>query len=89
MFDWQAELAPPSTPAATPSCNSNDATAVPTQIVAPAPIAALVQSAKPSFEQVLRGTPSTADPLMLPSIRGETLSISITPNCLLQGVRFL
>jgi len=42
MFDWQAELAPPSNLAATPSCNSNDATAVSTQIVAPALIAAPV-----------------------------------------------
>jgi len=89
MFDWQAELAPPSNLAATPSCNSNDATVVPTQIVAPALIAAAVQSAKPSFAQALRGTPSTADPLPLPSIRGETLSISITPTAYSRGVRFL
>ena len=88
MVDWQAELAPPFNLAATPFCNSNDATAVPTQIVAPALIAAVVQSAKPSFAQALRGTPSTTDPLPLPSIRGETLSISITPTAYSWGLDF-
>jgi len=49
-----------------------------THTVFVAPIATPVQPAKPYFAQALRGTPSTTEPLPLPSIRGEILSISIS-----------
>jgi hypothetical protein len=52
------------------------------------PIALTAQSAKPSFAQALCGTPSISEPLPLPSIRGETLSVSISSTAYSRGVDF-
>jgi len=87
MFDWQAELAPFPTPAAIPSSNNTATLLVSTHVLS-APIAAPVQTAKPSFAQALRGTLSIADPLPLPSIRGETLSVAISTTAYSRGVDY-
>jgi len=86
MFDWQAELAPPAIPATTMASGS----IIPTLAhnVSTAPIAPPAQSAKPSFAQALCGTPSISEPLPLPSIRGETLSVSISSTAYSRGVDY-
>jgi len=84
MFDWQVELAPPlfipgitETPVHPPVMH----TAVPTaQLSTYAP--------KPSFVQALRGNTSLSDPLMVPSIRGDMLSVKITDDVYVRGLEF-
>jgi len=88
MFDWQAEPAPPSTSAVIPSRNSNAAATVRTHNVSTAQFVAPVQNAKPFFKQALRGAPSLADPLPLPSIHGETLSVSISTTTYSRGLDY-
>jgi len=89
MFDWQVELAPPPSPATTPPRISTPA---PLALVinndSSSPIAAPMQIAKPSFAQALRGPPAITDPHPLPSIRGETLSVSISASAYSRGVDY-
>jgi len=82
MFDWQAELAPPAAP---PIATSSHIPAVAiisavehAALSAPLSTHARAAIPKPSFVQALRGTHVQTEPLPMPFIRGETLSITIS-----------
>lgn len=88
MFDWQAERAPlVISTTATAGLHSDMTTSSPAIVVASAPdqtigfaplrAPALATIQKPSFAQALRGSPVQFDPLPMPTIRGERLSVKI------------
>lgn len=89
MFNWWVELPPPPTPVVIPSrIGTADPLPLVLNNVSPTPIAAPTQLAKPSFAQALRGPPTSSDPLPLPSIRGDILSMSISATTYTRGVDY-
>jgi len=92
MFDWQVELTPPTTPAIATSGH------IPTVVIVPAlehvalsaSLSTPAQAAipKPSFGQAFRGTQVQTEPLIVPSIHGETLSITISTAAYSRGLDF-
>lgn len=93
MFDWQAEIAPPAIPAVIATSGNSTAVAIvsdSTHTVSSAPIATHVSAsiAKPTFAQALRGPLPTAEPLPLPFIRGDTLSISVSTTAYSRGLDY-
>lgn len=90
MFDWQAELAPP-------ALNHGIKTSSPLAIVvAPphvkptvaAPIQTNTMAPKPFFAQALRGNTVISDPLPVPFMPRETLSVKITDEVYVRGIDY-
>jgi len=94
MFDWQAELAPPSIPVAFTTLGNSVAVAIVptlTHNLSSAPLSTPVKSTIPkqTFAQALCGcSQTTTKPLPLPTICGETLSISISVAAYSRGVDY-
>jgi len=93
MFDWQAELAPHDIPVVIATSGNSIVVAIfpdLTHTVSSAPIATLVSAAiaKPTFAQALRGPLPTAEPLPLPSIHVDSLSISISTTACFRGLDY-
>jgi len=89
MFDGQAELAPPAAPRVATSSHI-PAVAIVSAVEHVALSALLSTHAraaipKPSFVQALRGSQVQTEPLPMPSIYGETLSITISTLLTLEG----
>lgn len=84
MFDWQAELAP------SPIKLGISKTPVPPpMMLTTTPTAQMITAAsKPSFVQALRGKSALSDPLPVPSIRGDMLSVKITDDVYARGLDF-
>jgi len=82
MFDWQAELAPP------PIRHDTTAASVPppvTLVVVPtAPLTSA--SPKPSFTKTFRGKSALSDPLPMPYMCGDMLSVKITDDVYIRGL---
>jgi len=93
MFDWQAELQSLATPAVITTSGHHPAVAIVpamTQTTLSAPYSTPAQAAlpKPSFAQALRGTQVPSEPLPVPAICGETLSIRISNTTYSRGLDF-
>jgi len=93
MFDWQAELQSLATPAVITTSGHHPAVAVVPAMTQPtlsAPHSTPAQAAlpKPSFAQALRGTQVPSEPLPVPAIHGETLSIRISNTTYSRGLDF-
>jgi hypothetical protein len=84
MFDWQAELA------SSPIKLGIPAIPVPPPVTRTAPPTApqVVAAPKPSFAQALQGKSALSDPLPVPSIRGDMLSVKITDDVYARGLDF-
>ncbi|KEH15767.1 DUF4283 domain protein [Medicago truncatula] len=84
MFDWQADRAP------SPIKLGITETSVPPPVILTAASAAqpITVAPKPSFAQALRGNSALSDPLPVPSIRGDMLSVKITDDIYVRGLDF-
>jgi len=81
MFEWQAELGPP------PLQHGTIAASVPPVTLAVGPTALLTSaSPKPSFAQALCGKSALSDPLPMPYMRGDMLSVKITDDVYVRGL---
>jgi len=95
MFDWQAKLQPFATPAVITTSGHHPAVAIvpamtQTTLSAPHSTSTPAQATlpKPSYAQALRGTQVPSEPLHVPAIRGETLSIRISNTTYSRGLDF-
>jgi hypothetical protein len=88
MFDWQVELAPPAFKPGITESQQLSIVFVPTPVMPSAATTIQMTEAapKPSFAQALRGNTVVSDPLPVPSIRGDILSIKITDTVYCRGL---
>jgi len=87
MFDWQAELAPSALNFGIKESRQLSTVLTPSPVKSTvAPTVQMTSAApKPSFAQALRGNMVLSDPLPVPSIRGEILSVKITDDVYFRG----